>query len=217
MKANFVTTKLDSGSKFISLPFRTVFLSLMLAVPLCMAMSTTASADVIQTLGACNGGKAEFIGNISRGRAQFTLFGPNSYAGFYLNGVAGTSIQRFQEVVIDYLPPQDLSKCEITLRVAVAGLPNRVQDFTVGADSNPNLPNLRAVQAGGIYRLRFDGSDLVGKKSKLSPKDTITKVSFIFNATANANGDMTPCFTLNVLYNDNLLPISLTPPTCNLK
>ncbi|RTL35599.1 MAG: hypothetical protein EKK48_28310 [Candidatus Melainabacteria bacterium] len=217
MKAKSFTTKLDSGSKFMSLPFRTVFLSLMLAVPLCMTMSSAASADVIQTLGACNGGKAEFIGTQRRGRAQLTSFGPNSYAGFYLNGIAGTTIQRLQALLVDFVPPRDASTYEITLRVAVAGQPNKVQNFTVGADSNPNLPNISTGNAGDLYRLDIDGSDLVGKKSKLSPKDTITKLSFIYNATDKVNGQGTVCSTVNVIYNQQLVPLSLDPPTCNLK
>ncbi len=189
----------------------------MLALPLCFSSQPANANTVVQTLGACNGAQAQFLGNTHKGRSQLTSFGPDSYAGFFLSGISGTTIKNFKFLLATFETPADASTYEVTLRVVVQGLPNRVQNFSVGADSNPLLPNLPTDQSGTRQVADFNGGNLVGGKSSLSENDVIEKVSFIFNSTEKVTGRATKCLIVDTSYDDKVLPLSLETPRCNLK
>jgi hypothetical protein len=179
-----------------------------------------AAGRVFQVLGACNGGQAEFIGNVKKGRSQLTSLGPNDIAGFFYEGIEGQTIGSLRNAQALFEVPADASTYEVVIRVKVTGKPNKIQNFYVAGHGHEKLPNLPVRPLNGDQSqlsLAFVGQDLLVEGSKLSAEDTVEKISFIFHSTEKVQGSAIQCHIDQVAYGGAVAPIVLEPVTCNLR
>jgi hypothetical protein len=115
----------------------------MFTLPLAPVTPAWSADRLFQVLGACGNANAQYSGNRKHGSTQLSSNQSDGVAGFVIERLEGKSISELQNVDVDFEPPATAGVSTFILRVLVAG-PNgdRVQRFTIGPDSDPDLPNL---------------------------------------------------------------------------
>jgi hypothetical protein len=182
-----------------------------------------AADRVLQVLGACNNGKAQFIGNSKKGRSQLTSPSNVDDAGFFLENLEGKTISQLSSISIGFQRPDGVGVSEFLLHVRVAGAQaDKIQNFIIGAPdpNHPDLPNLpvrEPSESGFTVDLNVHASELVGGKSNLQDSDVIKKLSFVFHSTSPTPLQNRTQYIDDVYYAGSRVSLVLDPVTCNLR
>jgi hypothetical protein len=190
----------------------------LIALPLLLSRSVPpahAADRVLQVLGKCGNADAQYDGNGKRGRSHLISFAPTGFAGFVLEGVEGLKISNLRNILVAFDPPAE-GTSEFVFRVKTST--GKIQNFTIGSNNSPSLPNLPTDIVQGApdsLQVSFQSRDLINDKSNLHPDDIIAKCSFLFSC--NKKNSRQDQFISVVFYNGMLTSLVLDPVTCNLK
>jgi len=192
-------------------------LSVIFTLPLVTSAPVLAAERILQVLGACDRADAQYVGNRKHGRTELTSFQPSGDAGVLIEGVEGKTISQLATVVVEFEPPATAGSSTFILRIKVEGLNgDRVQRFTIGPDTDPDLPNLptRPVD-GNRLEVQIPRNALLDEKSKLKLTDKITKYAFLFSTTKTNSTQVQHID--HVFYAGSPIYVVLEPLTCNLR
>ncbi|CAN5270715.1 hypothetical protein BH10CYA1_BH10CYA1_36700 [soil metagenome] len=208
------TKKLQRG-----LRLRSAMLAVLFAFASSSVQPATAADRIVQILGRCGNSSAQYIGNRRHGGSELISFAPDGDAGVVIEGLEGKKISQLNTIFAAFEPPKIDTSYNFHLRIKVADPEvNRIQNFTIGPDNNPNLPNLPTrndSSDGSIQGINIQRHLLLEGKSKLKETDVILKVSLIFSS-AKKNTKET-LFIDEVRYAGFPVYVLLEPVTCNLK
>jgi hypothetical protein len=127
-------------------------------------------------------------------RAELTLEGrlpvalllsgnPEGFAGFGVEGVRGMKVGDIRHISIDVRTPKDdQGKAKGNFFLRISTLDNRVQTFTIGPNTNPNLINIPFDPPGINEITNFSSSELTASPSILTNDDLIKRMSFYFSS-----------------------------------
>lgn len=192
-----------------------VFLSMAIATAAASNLPALAANRVVQVLGKCGSASAQYLGNRKHGNTELISFQPSGDAGIVIEGLEGKTISELQTIFIAFEPPEILGTYTFVLRIKVAGeQSDKIQNFTIGPDSNPNVPNLPTDTDGDTQSVNISSLDLVGGKSKLTGNEVVRKVSFLFSSAKVSKQTL---FIDDVRYAGFPVYLLLEPVTCNLK
>lgn len=218
--------RFKAGYAILSRGYLLSFLSVLSVVSVLAIVFTSpvlAADRVLQVLGACNGGKAQFIGNSKKGRSQLTSASNVDDAGFFLENLEGKTISQLSSIFVGFQRPDGVGVSEFLLHVRVAGAEaDKVQNFIIGAadPNHPDLPNLpvrEPSEPGFSVDLNVHASELVGGKSNLQDSDVIKKLSFVFHSTSPTQLQNRTQYIDDVYYAGSRVSLVLDPVTCNLR
>ncbi len=178
--------------------------------------SALAEGRILQVLGVCGApfADAQFVGNRKHGRTHLVSFGPTGFAGFFIEGLEGVKISNLATIFLHFAPPPEGTS---TFVMRIKTDDKKVQNFTIGPDTDSALPNLPTdiTLPDGSKDINIQRASLTGGKSQLTTDDTIAKVSFLFSCDkANSKQEL---FIDDVYYAAQKVSLVLDPITCNLR